>query len=82
MFGGKLGAPEVLILLMGLVVVLIPWYKIFSKAGYSSGWGMSLAMLVPVVNVVLLFWFAFATWPIEQKLGSALSSSSGSQPQP
>jgi uncharacterized membrane protein len=81
MFGGKLGAPEVLIFLMGLVVVLIPWYKIFSKAGYHSGWGMSLAMLVPVVNVVLFFWFAFTTWPIEQKLGSAQSSGSG-QPQP
>jgi hypothetical protein len=74
MFGGNLGMPEVLIFLIGLTIVLIPWHKIFTKAGYRSGGFLSVAMLVPVVNVVLLFWFAFTTWPIERKLGSAQSS--------
>jgi hypothetical protein len=45
----------------GLVVVL-PFWFIFSKAGYSK-W-LSLLMLVPVANMVLLYYFAFSTWPI------------------
>jgi hypothetical protein len=36
---------------------------IFGKAGYS-GW-LGLLMLVPLVNIVTLLWFATAHWPIE-----------------
>jgi hypothetical protein len=38
---------------------------IFRKAGYS-GW-MGLLMLLPIVNLITLFWFALATWPIEHQ---------------
>jgi len=41
--------------------VIIPFWKIFSKAGFS-GW-LSLAMVVPFVNVILLFYLAFTEWP-------------------
>jgi hypothetical protein len=58
-----LGVPElIVILLVGVVVIWLPWSRIFSKAGYSS-W-LSLAMFVPLVNIILLFWFAFSEWPI------------------
>jgi hypothetical protein len=36
---------------------------IFRKAGYS-GW-LGLLMVVPVVNLVALLWFATSTWPLE-----------------
>ncbi len=67
-FMGGLGAPEwIVILLVGVVVIWLPWSRIFSKAGYSP-W-LSLAMFVPLVNVVVLFWFAFSTWPITERRG-------------
>ena len=47
-------------LLLGLLVVL-PIWLIFSKAGFSGWW--SLLMLVPGLNVVVLYVLAFADWP-------------------
>lgn len=44
----------------------LPDYLIFKKAGYSGVLG--LGMLVPGVNVVLVFWFAFSEWPIHRQL--------------
>lgn len=43
------------------VLVIIPFWRIFSKAGYS-GW-LSLLMLVPIVNIVMLYFLAFSEWP-------------------
>jgi hypothetical protein len=40
--------------------------RIVKKAGYS-GWNV-LWMFVPIANVVMLFVFAFARWPIEDKV--------------
>src|SRR5690242_15721975 len=45
--------------------VLIYW-KIFSKAGYSGA--MSLLMLVPIANIVVLCMLAFGNWPVLQEL--------------
>ncbi len=46
-------------------LVIIPFWFIFSKAGHS-GW-LSLLMLVPVVNIVLLYFLAFSDWPALKK---------------
>ena len=51
--------PSMFILMAALVV--IPFWRIFAKAGFSS-W-LSLLMLVPVVNLVALYYLAFADWP-------------------
>jgi hypothetical protein len=40
--------------------------SISSKAGYPRGHG--LVMAVPLVNLVVLLFFAYSTWPIESKL--------------
>ena len=67
MFGGKLGCPELLILLVIFCVfplVIFGWWRIFSKAGHPGV--LSLAMIIPVVALVVFFWFAFSTWPIEK----------------
>jgi len=56
----SLGFPEFIIILV-VLVVLMPFSKIFSKAGYS-GW-LSLALFFPVINVLVLFWFAYSDWP-------------------
>ena len=58
----RLGPWELmLIFIIGLLVIL-PFWKIFSKAGYP-GW-LSLTQVVPVINIMVLFFFAFSEWPI------------------
>jgi hypothetical protein len=39
------------------VILVLPWWRIFSKAGFPVP--LALLMWVPFVNLVLLFWFAF-----------------------
>jgi hypothetical protein len=67
-----LGLPELLVILFVgfamLLAVLWPYSKIFSKAGYSGA--LALLMLIPGVNLAVLFWFAFAEWPALRR-GSA-----------
>jgi hypothetical protein len=55
-------APRHLLLLILLVIFVWPWWKIFKKAGYPGWFG--LGMFVPLLNLILLFYFAFAEWPI------------------
>lgn len=47
-------------IIMGLCVVL-PFWRIFSRAGFAGA--LSLLMFIPVVNIVMLFFLAFARWP-------------------
>jgi len=67
---GSIGLPELTIILfiigfVGLVAIL-PFWMIFSKAGFS-GW-MSVTQIVPLVNVIALFYLAFAEWPIQREV--------------
>jgi len=58
-----IGLPELLFL---LGVVIIPFWKIFSKAGYPGA--MGLIMLVPFLNLIMLFYLGFAEWPVLREL--------------
>ncbi|WP_017462169.1 hypothetical protein [Dyella ginsengisoli] len=42
----------------------VPVWRIVRKAGYPGVF--SLLMLVPIVNLVMLWRFAFSTWPVEK----------------
>lgn len=44
-----------------LIAMLYPYVRIIRRAGYS-GWWM-LTMFVPIVNIIMLWIFAFAKWP-------------------
>jgi hypothetical protein len=44
------------------VFFFIAWAQIFSKAGYS-GW-LCLLLIIPLVNIIIFFWFAFSRWPV------------------
>ncbi|QDU08235.1 hypothetical protein [Gimesia aquarii] len=46
---------------ISIFFTVIPFWMICSKAGFP-GW-ISLAVLIPVLNIVLLFFLAFAKWP-------------------
>ena len=44
-----------------LLVLIVPFWKIVARAGYSGAW--SLLLFVPVVNIVALWVFATSRWP-------------------
>jgi hypothetical protein len=49
-----------------ILFVILPaaaYGAIFQKAGYSPWIG--LVMLLPIVNLIILVWFATTTWPLE-----------------
>ncbi|MCO5118643.1 MAG: hypothetical protein M9951_03295 [Burkholderiaceae bacterium] len=49
-----------LTMLLGAVLIVLPFWKIFAKAGFS-GW-LSLLMIVPMVNLIALYVLAFSDW--------------------
>jgi len=48
--------------LVALAIKALIFCKIFSKAGYS--WALGLLMLVPIANIIMAFYLAFADWPV------------------
>jgi len=51
--------------ILGGLVTIVPFWKICSKAGFPGA--LSLLMLVPVANLILPFYIAFAKWPVLEK---------------
>jgi hypothetical protein len=65
-----IGLPEIFLILIIVVVgfivlLLLPYWKIFGKAGFSPA--LSLLMIVPLVNIVMLYYLAFSEWPSMKK---------------
>jgi hypothetical protein len=44
------------------IIVLIPWWFIFKKAGFSPF--LALLMFLPLINIVMLYFLAFARWNV------------------
>ena len=44
-----------------VILLLVPTWRIVSRAGFHGAW--SLLILVPLVNLIALWVFAFQTWP-------------------
>jgi len=59
-----LGALPVLLSIIAVV-------RIVQRAGFSGWW--TLVILVPVVNMAALWYFAFAEWPVTRQLRSPQS---------
>ena len=62
------GVAEIVIILLfmvfgviGALLWVIPFWKICTKAGFPGP--LALLMLVPIANVILTFYIAFAEWP-------------------
>lgn len=56
----------IFMILMFMVLValatVIPFWKICTKAGFPGP--LALLMLVPIANLILPFYIAFADWPV------------------
>ncbi|MCW8193924.1 DUF805 domain-containing protein [Proteobacteria bacterium 005FR1] len=63
MYGAESSGGIIWMLLMSIIVV-VPFWKICSKAGYSGWW--SLLILVPLANLGLLYFLGFADWPAQR----------------
>ena len=61
--------------LVVLVIALLIWAfvvvfgRILNRAGYSRWW--LLTMFVPILNLIMLWVFAFADWPVTKSRGQA-----------
>ena len=64
--GGVLMILIVLVVLFLTALQIFVFCKIFSKAGYS--WALGLLILVPLGNVIVPIYLAFADWPALREL--------------
>lgn len=66
LFGPWLSIGSTLVLVVTLVVLAIVFWKLFQRTGKSGALG--LLMLIPVVNLGVMLWFAFSEWSIDAEL--------------
>ncbi|NUB11519.1 hypothetical protein GAY28_01620 [Azospirillum brasilense] len=71
----------IIVLLMLGVFALASWVqiRILKKTGYSGWW--FLLSFVPVLNIVMIYAFAFSTWPRDRAVAApnAVPSGAGQQ---
>lgn len=67
MFGHTMWTGHWLWMLVVGIIVVIPAWRICQRAGYP-GW-MGLLILVPLVNLFLLYFLAFSQWPSDRAAG-------------
>jgi hypothetical protein len=51
-----------LVILIGSLIVIVPYWMIFKKAGFPPFLG--ILMVVPGVNIALLYVLAFSQWKV------------------
>lgn len=67
------------LVILGLVLLqLIINWRIASKAGYEGA--LSLLMLVPLVNFIILLIFAFSEWPVQRRLRALAGGTTANLP--
>ena len=54
--------PVAITALVVVLIVIIPYWKIFGKAGFPRA--LSILMLVPLINLILLYVLAFSQWKV------------------
>jgi hypothetical protein len=67
-FGAIFTIIMIFFVLIVTIIQIVAFCKIFSKAGFS--WALGLLMLVPIANIIMFFFLAFADWPILRELRS------------
>lgn len=65
MHGNTLWAGHWLWMLVMAIVVVVPVWRICQRTGYP-GW-LGLLILVPLINLGLLYFIAFSDWPADRK---------------
>jgi heme/copper-type cytochrome/quinol oxidase subunit 2 len=68
-----------IVVLLSIVLSVVIYWRIFSKAGYNGA--LSLLMFVPIANIIMLCVLAFGEWPIYQELNALRQRVSSMPPQ-
>lgn len=55
-------------IIFGVLLTVFPFWKICTKAGFPGP--LALLMLVPIANIILPFYLAFADWPALRQAGA------------
>ncbi len=50
--------------LIGIIIVIIPFWRICDRVGLSP-W-LSLLLLVPLANIIFVYYVAFGDWPAQR----------------
>jgi len=61
------GMSGILMFIIYAAVVVVPFFQLWKRTGHN-GW-ISLLMLVPLVNLVMLYVLAFKSWPAVDQQG-------------
>lgn len=64
MFGNTMWAGHWLWMLVMAILMVVPAWRICQRIGYS-GW-MGILILIPMLNLVFLYFIAFADWPADK----------------
>jgi len=59
------GLAEFVIIVVAVLCVWAYW-RIFAKAGYPGA--MSIMMVIPILNIIMIFFLAFSEWPVHKEL--------------
>jgi len=65
--------------IINALLIIIPFWRIFSKTGLS-GW-LSILCIIPIAHIIVLFYLAFAEWPIERELKALKKNQTGAPQQ-
>lgn len=57
----NVGVPGLFMLIVYVAIIIVPFYQLWKRTGHN-GW-ISLLMLIPVVNLIMLYVLAFKEWP-------------------
>ncbi len=68
--GMMMGSPMMIVicLIVGIVAVVAFW-RICTKAGFPGWYGV--AVVIPMANVLLVLFLAFAEWPLEREFSGS-----------
>ena len=47
------------------ILVIIPFWRIFKKAGFHPA--LSILTVIPIVNLVVIYYVAFSEWAMDKK---------------
>jgi hypothetical protein len=47
------------------VIAVVPFWRICTRVGHSPA--LSLLMVLPLVNLIFIYYLAFGDWPVDRK---------------
>src|SRR5215467_6603471 len=62
----SIGGLAEFVIIAAVVLCVWAYWRIFAKAGYPGA--MGILMVIPLLNVIVLFFLAFREWPVLKEL--------------